>query len=559
MEKFTGKLIVSALAAVIACGSCLEAVAQPQPEKVQKKAGQSNNFNLGKNLDIQYSILKSLSASYVDSVEFGKIMPVGIEAMLQSLDPYTTYITEDEEEDFELMTTGIYGGVGSLIKKRTDGGVLIFEPYAGSPAVKAGLQPGDTIMEIDGCSVIGETSEQSSSKMKGQPGTEVKFKVIKGRTGLTEEVTVLRERIHVSSVAYSGCVRDSIGYIYVSGFTDKVSDEFKESFLKLKEQGIKRLVIDLRDNGGGIMDEAIKMVGFFVPKGTLVVSSKGRHPQMNQEYYTQNDPLDTEIPILVMVNSSSASASEIFSGAMQDLDRGVIAGKRTFGKGLIQSVLPTPFDGKFKLTTGKYYTPSGRCVQALDYSHRNEDGSVGHVPDSLKREFKTASGRSVYDGGGITPDIEAGYQAFSRPAYSLVYNDILGEYSIVYYKSHETIAPVGEFHLTDEEYGDFIKFAEGREFDCRGGASASLDQLVSAAKADGLYDTYRNEIEALKSKIDMDKRTMLTVKKDEIVPLLEQEIAVKYYYTEGGEAIRLRNDTQLFEALDKWETAKINN
>ena len=518
----------------------------------ESRPAQSSNFKLGKNLDIQYSILRNVAGAYVDTVDFDKMIPIGIEAMLQSLDPYTTYIAEDNEEDFALLTTGIYGGVGSTIKKRPGEGVLIFEPYENSPILKAGLQPGDTIISIDGKSVFDETSEQSSSRMKGQPGTVVNFTVIKGRTGDTVDVAVTRERIHVSDIAYSGIIRDSIGYIRVSGFTDKVADEFKSNFLELKKKGIRKLVIDLRDNGGGIMDEAIQMASFFVPKGTLVVSSKGRNPQMNQEYYTKEEPLDTEIPILVMVNSGSASASEIFAGAMQDLDRGVIAGKRTFGKGLIQSVLATPYDGKVKITTGKYYTPSGRCVQALDYSHRNEDGSVGHIPDSLKREFKTVGGRSVYDGGGITPDIEAESPVYSRPAFSLVYNDILGEYSIRYFKSHPEIAPVEEFHLSDAEYEDFIKFAEKKEFDSRGGAAAVLDQLEAAAKLDNLYDAYKTEIEALKKKIDMDKRTMLTAKKAEILPLLEDEIAVKYYCSKAGEVIRLRDDSQLFTALDKW-------
>ena len=518
----------------------------------ESRPAQSSNFKLGKNLDIQYSILRNVAGAYVDTVDFDKMIPIGIEAMLQSLDPYTTYIAEDNEEDFALLTTGIYGGVGSTIKKRPGEGVLIFEPYENSPILKAGLQPGDTIISIDGKSVFDETSEQTSSRMKGQPGTVVNFTVIKGRTGDTVDVAVTRERIHVSDIAYSGIIRDSIGYIRVSGFTDKVADEFKSNFLELKKKGIRKLVIDLRDNGGGIMDEAIQMASFFVPKGTLVVSSKGRNPQMNQEYYTKEEPLDTEIPILVMVNSGSASASEIFAGAMQDLDRGVIAGKRTFGKGLIQSVLATPYDGKVKITTGKYYTPSGRCVQALDYSHRNEDGSVGHIPDSLKREFKTVGGRSVYDGGGITPDIEAESPVYSRPAFSLVYNDILGEYSIRYFKSHPEIAPVEEFHLSDAEYEDFIKFAEKKEFDSRGGAAAVLDQLEAAAKLDNLYDAYKTEIEALKKKIDMDKRTMLTTKKDEILPLLEDEIAVKYYCSKAGEVIRLRDDSQLFTALDKW-------
>ena len=536
------KILGLTLMAVTLCGAVASA--------------QTSNFNLGKNLDIQHSILKNLSSSYVDTVDFDKIIPVGIEAMLQSLDPYTTFIKEADEEDFEMMTTGAYGGIGAVIKKRPESGVLIYEPYPGSPAVKAGLQPGDTIWTIDGQSVIGLSSEASSSKMKGTPGTDVEFKITRARTGDTAVVKVTRERIHVSDIAYSGIIRDSIGYIAVTGFTDKISDEFRSCLVDLEKKGIRKLVIDLRDNGGGIMDEAINMVSLFVPKGTLVVSSKGRDPRMNQEYRTKKEPVDTLIPIMVMVNSMSASASEIFSGAMQDLDRAVIAGRRTFGKGLIQSVLPTPYGGNVKITTGKYYTPSGRCVQALDYSQRNEDGSVGAVPDSLKKEFKTRLGRSVYDGGGITPDIEASSKKYSRPAYSLVYNDILGEYSIKYFKEHESIPAAEDFHISDAEYEDFVKFAEGKDFDSRCGASAVLGQLEDAARSDGLYEQYSKEIEALKSKVDMDKRTMLTVKKDEIRPLLEDEIVVKYHYNRGGEIIRLRYDTQLFEALDKWQEAK---
>lgn len=515
--------------------------------------GQSSDFNLGKNLEIQYSILKSISSSYVDTIDFDKVIPAGIEAMLQSLDPYTTYIPEENEEAFDLLTTGTYGGVGALIKKRVGEGVQITEPYIGSPATKAGLVPGDVIIEIDGKPVFEETSEESSNRMKGQPGTDVLFKVVKGRTGDTTDVKVTRERIHISSISYAGVIRDSIGYVRISGFTDKMSEEFRQSVIDLKKQGIKRLVIDLRDNGGGVMDEAIHISSLFVPKGTLIVSAKGRDKNVSQIYRTAKEPVDTLMPLMVMVNSSSASASEIFAGAMQDLDRAVIAGKRTFGKGLIQSVKPTPYNGKVKYTTGKYYIPSGRCVQAIDYSHRNEDGSVGNIPDSLKHEFKTRLGRTVYDGGGVTPDIITEAQQYSRPAFSLVYNDIFGDYAIRYFKAHESIPAAKDFHLTDEEYADFVEYASGLEFDCRSSAQTALDQLVKAAKQDGLYDEYKAEIEALSAKVKMDKRSMLIVKKDEFKPLLEEEIVVKYYFNAEGNVIALRDDSQLADALDQWK------
>ncbi|MDD2594340.1 MAG: S41 family peptidase [Bacteroidales bacterium] len=513
---------------------------------------QSNSFKLGQSLEVQNAILKEISNSYVDTVKYDKMLTTGIQSMLGSLDPYTTYIPEEDEENLELLTTGIYGGVGATIKKRPSEAVLIVQPYSGSPASKAGLVPGDQIIEIDGASVIGLSSEESSNKMKGQPGTQVKFKVVKGRTGDTVDVVVTRERIHISDIEYAGIIKDSIGYIKLTGFTDKMSVEMKEKVLSLKQDGAKRIILDLRGNGGGIMDEAIQLVSLFVPKGTLVVSSKGRNPIMNQEYFTTDTPIDTLIPLMVMVNSGSASSSEIVAGALQDLDRAVIAGKRTFGKGLIQSIKPVPYNGKVKITTGKYYTPSGRCVQAIDYSHRNEDGSVGNVPDSLKKEFKTKNGRSVYDGGGITPDIETKSDYYSRPAVSLVYSDVLGDYATEYFKNHPAIASPADFYLTDAEYADFVKYASTRDFDYRSGAETVLEQLVKAARQDNLYDEYKAEIEALESRIKMDKETMLNVKKDEIKALLEQEIVIKYYFASAGTIVMLRDDPQLYDAIDLW-------
>lgn len=515
-------------------------------------AAQSSTFNLGRGLDIEYSILKSLARSYVDTIDYTKMITKGVEAMLETLDPYTVYIPEEATDNFAMMTTGNYGGCGALIRKRTDGPVVIFEPYANSPAVKCGLEPGDEIWEIDGKTVVGETSDKATDRMKGQPGTDVKFKVFKGRTRDTVEVVLRRERIHISSIEYAAMIRDSIGFVAISSFTDKMTDELRKTVQGLKAQGAKRLVIDLRDNGGGVMSEAVRMAGLFLPKGTLVVSSKGRDPKQNQEYRTTEEPIDTLIPILVMVNSSSASASEIFAGAMQDLDRGTIAGRRTYGKGLIQSVVPTPYNGNLKITTGKYYTPSGRCVQAIDYSHRNEDGSVGFVPDSLKKEFKTKNGRSVYDGGGITPDIEVKSAFYSRPTVALTYAGIPGDFSLEYYKTHPQIAPAADFRLTDAEYEQFVEFAAAKEFDARSGAEAVLDNLTQAAEQDGLYEQFKGEIEALKSKIKMDKRAMLRLKKEEILPILEADIVVKYYYPGSGTAVQLRVDKQLDGALDKW-------
>ena len=515
-------------------------------------SAQSANFDLAKSLDVQNSILKQLSANYVDTLQFGKLVNTGINAMLNSLDPYTVYYPEEEEDDVQMMTTGIYGGVGSLIKKRPSEAVLITEPYPDSPAVKAGLQPGDSIIAIDGKNVYGETSQQSSDRMKGQPGSKVVFKVVKGRTKEVTDITVKRERIHISNIEYYGIIKDNIGYVAITGFTAGMSNELRSAVLDLKKQGAERLVIDLRGNGGGLMDEAIKLMSLFVPKGTLVVSSKGRAQGMSVDYRTRTEPIDTEIPVLVMINSGSASASEIVAGAFQDLDRGTIGGVRSFGKGLIQSVRPTAFNGTLKVTTGKYYTPSGRCVQAIDYSHRNADGSVGAIPDSLTHEFKTAKGRTVKDGGGITPDIVVESERYSRPTYSLVYNDIIGDYAIDYYNRHETIPAASEFSLTDAEYEEFVAFCQDKEFDWRSGSDAEIEKLIEAAKYEGTYDNCRAEIEALKAKLDIGKADALRLVKEEVKPLIESDIAVKYYFQKASSIVNLRYDKQLYETIDKW-------
>ncbi len=519
-------------------------------------SAQSKSFSLGKWVELHNAILKELNRSYVDSLEVGRIEREGVDAMLEALDPYTVYVPEEEQEDFRMMLSNTYGGIGAVIyKPDVNGNVQINEPYAGSPAAKAGLRCGDEIEAIDGETTHGLTSQQSSDKMRGKPGTTVVFRVKKLRGGPTWkagdviEVPVTRERIALPSIEYVDMLNDRDGYILMTKFTEGVGQGIRDAYNTLKKKGMKRLVLDLRSNGGGLMNEAVNIVSLFVPKGSVVVTSKGRVAGAEQVYKTTTDPIDLEIPIVVLVDSGSASASEIVSGALQDLDRATIIGTRTYGKGLVQSIRPLPYDGQLKVTTAKYYTPSGRCVQAIDYSHRNEDGSVGHIPDSLTHEFKTLHGRTVRDGGGITPDFEVKGHKYSRLTYSIVLNGIVDQYSMKYVREHEALPSVDDFHF--DAYDDFVAFAKDKEFDYRSSARALFDEMKKVLAEDGLSETMTGELAALEKSLDMDKETFLRLKKDEIVPFIEEEIAVRYWFQEAGIKVRLRTDDQLKEALTK--------
>lgn len=519
---------------------------------------QSAGFRLGKWTEIQNAIIKELNRSYVDSLPVDRIQRAGIDAMLESLDPYTMYVPEEDNEDFEFMIGKTYGGIGAIIyKPDTESNVIINEPYADSPAANAGLRCGDEIVTIDGKTVRGLKADEATSRMKGNPGTTVVFGVKKAfggdgwKQGDTVEVRIVRQRIHLPDVEYAGMLNDTTGYILQTGFTERVSEDVRNAYLKLKAQGMKKLVLDLRGNGGGLLQEAVNIVSLFVPKGSVVVSSKGNENHPEEVFRTMREPVDTEIPIVVLVDSGTASSSEIVSGAFQDLDRATILGSRTYGKGLVQSVRPLPYNGQLKVTTAKYYTPSGRCIQAIDYSHRNEDGSVGHIPDSLTREFRTAHGRPVRDGGGITPDDTLTFRSYSRLVYSLVLGGIVDQYALDYGRRHESIAALDDFHFSDADYEDFIQFAMGKKFDYRSGARALYDQMKRELDRDGMSDSMKDEIEALGKKLEIEKRDFLLLKKDEIIPFIEEEIAVRYYFQEAGVKVRLRYDTALKEALTK--------
>ena len=518
-------------------------------------SAQSKSFTLGKWVEVQNAILKELNRSYVDSLEVGRIERAGIDAMLDALDPYTVYVPEEEQEDFQMMLSNTYGGIGAIIYKMdVNGNVVINEPYANSPAAKAGLRCGDEIETIDGVTTHGLTSQESSERMRGKPGTTVVFKVKKLRAGdgwkagETIEVPVTRERIVLPSISYVGMLNDQDGYILLDKFTDGVGQGIRDAYYKLKEQGMQRMVLDLRGNGGGVMHEAVNIVSLFVPKGSVVVTAKGRGAGSEATYKTTTDPIDTRIPILVLVDGGSASASEIVSGALQDYDRATIVGTRTYGKGLVQSIRPLPYNGQLKVTTAKYYTPSGRCVQAIDYSSRKDDGSVGYIPDSLTHSFTTAHGRTVKDGGGITPDFEVKAHKYSRLTYSLVYSGILEQYALEYVRRHASIPPVADFHF--DEYEDFIAFAADKEFDYRSSARAFFDEMKKNLAEDGLTEAMSGELDALQKSLEMDKETFLRLKKDEIIPFIEEEIVVRYYFQEAGVKVRIRYDEQLAKALE---------
>ncbi len=511
---------------------------------------QSPRFKLGKWTEIQTAILQELNRSYVDSLPVDRIERRGIDAMLADLDPYTVFIPEEENEDLQMMIHKTYGGIGAVIyKPDVQGPVIISEPYANSPAAKNGLKCGDEIYAIDGETTAGLTSQQSSEKMRGEPGTQVTFHVKKLRTGEMVDVTVTRERIKLGDIEFAGMLDDKVGYISQTGFSDGVGAEFRQKVTELKKQGMQTLVLDLRGNGGGLMNEAAEIVSVLVPKGSLVVSAQGREPQASYALRTEKAPVDTKLPVIVLVDSGSASASEIVAGALQDMDRATIMGERTFGKGLVQSIRSLPYGGELKVTTAKYYTPSGRCVQAIDYAQRREDGSVAHIPDSLTRAFKTAHGRTVRDGGGITPDVKLDFHEYSRLTYSLVAYGVIEQYALEFVRKHESIPAVADFHLSDADYEDFITFAKGKEFDYRSSAKTYFDRAKEELKRDGLDEAMQAELDALEKSLNMEKEDFLRLKKDEIVPFIEEEIAVRYYFQEAGVQIRIRYDEALRQAL----------
>jgi len=508
----------------------------------------NRDFEIVKNLDIYCTLFRELNMFYVDEVDPDKLVTTSIESMLSSLDPYTTYIPESEMDDFNFQTTGEYGGIGALIRKSGDY-TIIAEPYENFPAAVAGLRAGDKLIEIDGKQIKGMEISKVSELLKGEPKTELKIIYERPGSEEREKVTVIREKIIIPNVPYYGMVNEHTGYIRLSNFTTGASAEVKSALLDLKKNpALSGLILDLRGNPGGLLIEAVRVSGLFVDKGELIVSTKGKVKQWDSDYRTTQYPVDKDLPLVVLVNRGSASASEIVSGALQDLDRAVIVGQRTFGKGLVQTSRKLSYNTQLKVTTAKYYIPSGRCIQALDYTHRNEDGSVGVVPDSLISSFTTKNGRTVYDGGGIQPDFAVSPEAFSDISLHLYAENILFDFATQYVGRHPSIAPAEEFSLNDEEYKSFCDYVLARGFEYETSSETELDKLIETAKQDKYYDGAESEFTALREKLSHNTTRDLETFKSDILMLLNQEIAGRYYYEEGRIISQLQNDDQLEKA-----------
>jgi carboxyl-terminal processing protease len=506
------------------------------------------NFEISKNLDIFYSLFRELNLFYVDEIKPEKLITTGINDMLESLDPYTTYIPEEDMDDFKFMTTGEYGGIGALISKRGNR-IVVAEPYEGFPAQKAGLKAGDEFLELDGIPVNKSTVEEVSSRLKGPAKKALKLKMLRPDTKKTFEVELIREEIKIDPVTYSGMLDPKTGYIRLSSFTDGCADRVKDSFLELRDKkGATSMVIDLRSNPGGLLGEAVKTVNLFVKRGEEVVNTKGKFAQADKNYRATEQPIDTVMPLIVLVNRGSASASEIVSGALQDLDRAVIMGKRTFGKGLVQTTRDLSYNTKLKVTTAKYYIPSGRCIQALDYSHRNKDGSVGNIPDSLIHQFVTKKGRKVFDGGGIIPDIKLDQDTLCDLAYKLIQENIIFDFATKFAATHPSIAPPEKFEIDEVIFNDFHQFLLSKPFNYESRSELALKGLIETARKERAYDDTRIEFEALAKKLIKNVDSDLMKFRKEVSSVLADEIVTRYYYQKGAVIASFRDDLDIAKA-----------
>lgn len=521
---------------------CFTATVSSQPS--------TKTFHISKSLSIFNSVLRELDMYYVDTLKHEKMVKSAVDYMLQNMDPYTVYIPEDESEDITFMTTGEYGGIGAMITSSKNG-ISISEPYEGMPAQKNGLKAGDILLEIDGVKTSGLSVAQASAKLKGTPNTEIQLKIKRFGEKKIIEKKFLREKIQIHPISYTKIVAPKTGYILLNDFTDQAALELKNAVQEMiKQDGISSLILDLRNNGGGLIDEAVKIMGYFVPKGTEIVSTKGKSIESAHTYKTPLEPIFPDMKLIVLVNSASASASEILAGSVQDLDRGIIIGERTFGKGLVQNIRPVSYGGHVKITTAKYYIPSGRCIQAIDYAERNEDGSLMRIPDSLTHEFKTQKGRIVRDGGGIVPDSVTQDDRKINIAYYIYAQNFYFDYATQYASRTSAIAKPADFQLTDADFEDFKKYLKEGNFKYTPQTKKYFDDLYEFSKLEGLDEVAKTEFEALKAKLIPDIEEQLNLHKTEILDFLSTEIIKRYYYQKGIIEYSLIKDKDLKTAIE---------
>lgn len=521
------------------------------PVSAQKDS--NHNFEISKNLEIFNDIYKQLDMFYVDSLSADTVIEWGIDVMLRQVDPFTVYYPEEGMDELKEMTTGKYAGIGAVIRfyKKEDR-VMVIEPQEDSPAIEAGVKGGDLILSIDGKDMKGKSTQEVSENLRGDAGTT--FELTVKRAGVEHPLSfkITRRNIAMPPVPYYGMVADGIGYIYFERFVDGCSRDVRRAVVDLKEQGAKALVIDMRGNPGGLLSEAVEVTNLFVPRGQKVVYTKGKLASVNSEHYTKKEPLDVDIPVAVLVDGSTASSAEIVSGAWQDWDRAVIVGERTYGKGLVQMIREVPYHGSLKVTTSRYYIPSGRCIQAYDYRHLNPDGSAKTLPDSLTKAFKTAGGREVRDGGGIKPDVVITPDSLPSIVYDIATSDVLLDYVNHYVQTHAAIAPAGEFSLTDADYADFVKMVEGSDFTYKRRTEEMMKLLERTARFEGCYEGAKPEFEALAAKMKGGVSADLEVpkNKEEIKSVLESDIVARYYFRRGVVQQQLKADKDLKTALE---------
>jgi carboxyl-terminal processing protease len=508
---------------------------------------ETRDFRIAKNLDIFFSLFRELNTFYVDTIDPDKLIKAGIDDMLKTLDPYTVYFPESEADEFAIMTTGKYGGIGSLVRPSGDY-VVISEVYQGFPADRVGIKPGDILKKVDGTSLKGLSTEKVSERLKGNPGTEINVTI--ERSGKETDYPLKREKIIMPSVPYWGMLDSKTGYIRFTSFTQGCIDDVKTALNSLKNSNAQQIILDLRGNPGGLLTEAVEIVNLFVAEGNEVVSTKGKEKQFYANYKTTKQPVDEKIPLAIIINRSSASASEIVAGAIQDLDRGIIVGQRSYGKGLVQVERPLSYNTQLKVTIAKYYIPSGRCIQARDFSHPNEDGSVGIIPDSLISEFETKNGRIVKDGGGITPDIEILPDPLSQISLELFLRNYIFDFATNYYWAHPDIKSPDQFKFTDQDYNDFKTFLLNRNFNYKTGTEESLNDLITNAKKEKYYDIHKELFNDLEKDVAHNLDQDLKMFKNEITDLLEDEIVSRYFYENGAIAYTIKNDEQVLKARD---------